>query len=134
MTTREQMESYLVRLGMPYDEVGPGMWVIHDDNDGVDNIVVHYAPPVAVFRVKLMDLAGDDTALFKRLLELNASEMVSGAYGLENSSVVCVESLQVENLDYNEFQAAIDSLSLAITEHYKILRAARPTGGNGAAE
>lgn len=133
MTTREQLESYLVRLGLPYEEVGTGTWVIHDEHDGIDNIVVHWAPPLAVFRVKLMDLQGDDPSLFKKLLQLNATDMVSGAYGLEDSSVVCVETLQTENLDFNEFQAAVDSLSLAITEHYKILRTAGPSGGNGAA-
>lgn len=133
MATREQVESYIMRLGMPYEEVDKGLWILHDENDGIDNMVVHYAPPVAVFRVKLMDLKRDDAALFRRLLELNASDMVSGAYGIENNSVVCVETLQVENLDYNEFQAAVESLSMAITEHYETLRAARPDGGDAAA-
>lgn len=125
MATREDIESYIVRLGMPYEEVDTGLWIIHDEHDGIDNLVIHFAPPVAVFRVKLMDLDGDHPALYRRLLELNASEMVSGAYGIENNSVVCVESLQVENLDFNEFQAAVDSLSLAITDHYETLRAVR---------
>ncbi|GMV41509.1 MAG: hypothetical protein AMXMBFR64_32250 [Myxococcales bacterium] len=123
MATREDIESYIVRLGMPYEEVDTGLWIIHDEHDGIDNLVIHFAPPVAVFRVKLMDLDGDHPALYRRLLELNASDMVSGAYGIENNSVVCVESLQVENLDFNEFQAAVDSLSLAITDHYETLRA-----------
>jgi hypothetical protein len=133
MATREDMESYLVRLGMPYEEVEKGLWILHDEHEGIDNIVVHYAPPVAIFRVKLMDLDGDDSALFRRLLELNASDMVSGAYGLENSSVVVVETLQTENLDFNEFRAAVDSLSMAITDHYRTLRDyRRATAGDAA--
>ena len=43
------------------------------------------------------------------------------AYGIENESVVLVDSLQSENLDMNEFQAAIDSLSLAVHNHHDVL-------------
>lgn len=133
MATREDLESYLVRLGMPYDEIEKGLWVIHDEHEGIGNIVVHFAPPVAIFRVKLMDFERDDAGLFRRLLELNASEMVSGAYGIEDHSVVVVETLQMENLDFNEVQAAVDSLSLAITDHYKFLREFRAEGAAPAA-
>ena len=48
--------------------------------------------------------------------------MVSGAYAIENGAVMALETLQSENLDYNEFQAAIDGLTLAITEHYEELK------------
>ena len=61
-------------------------------------------------------------ALCRKLLELNANAMVSGAYAIENGSVIALETLQAENLDYNEFQAAIDGLTLAITEHYEDLK------------
>ena len=32
-----------------------------------------------------------------------------------------VESLQSENLDFNELEAAVDALTLAITAHYPVL-------------
>jgi hypothetical protein len=47
--------------------------------------------------------------------------MLHGAYGIEGEKVVAMATLQTENLDYNEFQAAVDSLSMAISDHYKIL-------------
>jgi hypothetical protein len=77
---------------------------------------------MVVFRVKLMDLPTEtNTDLLRKLLELNATEMVAGAYGIEGKSVVCVDTLQAENLDFNEFQASIDALTLAITTHYPML-------------
>jgi len=66
--------------------------------------------------------AAVQAALCKKLLELNASSMVSGAYAIENGAVIALETLQSENLDYNEFQAAIDGLTLAVTEHYEQLK------------
>ncbi len=119
------IEGYLVRTGVPYDVLGEGIWIVHDEIEHVDNIVITLASPVVVFRVKLMDLPKDDAqqaALCKKLLELNASSMISGAYAIENGSVIALETLQSENLDYNEFQAAIDGLTLALTEHYDQLK------------
>ncbi len=119
------IEGYLIRGGVDYDTIEDGMWIIHDDAEHVDNIVVRHSEPVCVFRVKLMDLpdaAEQVAALCKRLLELNASEMISGAYGIEGQSVIAGVTLQAENMDYNEFQAAIDGLTLAITDHYEDLK------------
>ena len=119
------IEGYLVRSGVAYDVVGENIWVVHDEVDNVDNIVITLAPPVVLFRVKLMEVPKDparEAALCKKLLELNATAMVSGAYAIEGSSVIALETLQSENLDYNELQAAIDGLTLAITEHYEDLK------------
>ena len=119
------IEGYLVRAGVAYDVLGDGIWVVHDELEHVDNIVITLASPIVLFRVKLMELprdAAQQAALCRKLLELNANAMVSGAYAIENGSVIALETLQAENLDYNEFQAAIDGLTLAITEHYEDLK------------
>ena len=122
MKEKADLENYLLELGHPYEEIGDGLYIINDEVDNVENIVVSWAPPVVVFRVKLMELPEDDRGgLMRKLLELNASEMVAGAYGIEGDAVVVVDSLQAENLDYNEFVASVDSLVLAITEHYPVL-------------
>ncbi len=77
---------------------------------------------VAVFRVKVLELdkvpAGRREELYRRLLELNAQEMLHGAYGLEQGAVVVTDALQLENLDFNEFQATLDDIGLAVTNHY----------------
>jgi hypothetical protein len=64
-------------------------------------------------------------AFFRRLLELNASEMIHGAYGLENNSVVLIDTLQSKHLDLNELQATLDALLLAIAQDYQKLQAFR---------
>jgi hypothetical protein len=124
MITNDQIEAYLIDHGLPYELVREGLWVIHDEVDYIDNIVVYHTPPVVTFRVKLMEAPVDAARfeLYQRLLELNATSMVAGAYGLEDDAIVIVDTLQSENLDPNEFQASIDAITLAVREHYKELK------------
>jgi hypothetical protein len=125
MDGSEIIDEYLVRSGLGYDALDDGMWVIHDEEDQLDNIILTWSPPIIVFQVKLMNApadAGQRAALFEELLRLNATDMVSGAYALESNAIVATETLQSENLDFNEFQAAIDGLTMALTQHYAQLR------------
>jgi hypothetical protein len=62
---------------------------------------------------------------FKLLLEINASDMIHGAYGIEDNNVVLIDTLQAENLDYNEFQATLEALMLSSTQDYQKLKAFR---------
>jgi len=125
MTDAHELESLLMSSGLDYDSHEGGTWVVHNESDHLDNVVIQFAPPVVVFRVKLMDTPGDAAQraqLYERLLQLNATDMVAGAYALEGNAIVITETLQTENLDANELQAAVDGLSLAISEHYQELR------------
>jgi hypothetical protein len=51
--------------------------------------------------------------------------MVHGAYGLENNSIVLIDTLQAEHLDLNELQGTLDALLLAIAQDYQKLQAFR---------
>jgi hypothetical protein len=134
-TTNEQIEAYLIEAELPFEQVGDGVWLIQDDTDYIDNIVAIHNEPVITFRVKLMEAPENGRLeLFTRLLELNATSMVAGAFGLEEDAIVIVDTLQSENLDYNEFQASIDSIALAIREHYEELRTYTPRGSEDAAD
>ena len=114
----EDIQSYLMRMDLAYDEAREGTWVIKK-LDGIDNVIVTLAGPVVVFRVKVMDVPRRHREdLFRTLLELNASEMMHGAYGVEGDAVVISDALQVENLDYNEFAATVDDISLAVSSHH----------------
>src|SRR5262245_58206859 len=108
MKTKEEIESYLIQLGLPFEEVGDGMWLTGRSEDP-ERIVVKYQPPVLVCRVNVMDVPAEHKQeLYETLLALNSTEMVHGAYGLENGKIVISDALQLENLDFNELQATID--------------------------
>jgi len=123
MVTREDVESYLLRTGLDHHEISEGMWLAEGNGDGA-GIVIHYSPPLVVFRLKVMDLPTDGercAGLFRRLLELNATDLVHAAYGLEQGDVILTESLEAENLDFNEFQATLDSFQMALASHFDSL-------------
>jgi hypothetical protein len=124
-TTREDIESYLDRLEggtATVRELESGLWVVRNRSDA--EVVVSYAPPVVILRVRVMELpAGEPrrSELFRQLLEFNARELVHGSYGLEGDHVVLTDTLELENLDYNEFEASFDSLTLALASHLSAL-------------
>jgi hypothetical protein len=125
MITREDVQSFVDRLDsgvQSAEEIEPGLWVVRT-TDGAE-CVVHYSPPVVVLRVRVMEPppAGERRAdLFGRLLEWNASDLVHGSYGLEGDHVVLTDTLELENLDFNEFQASYDSIMLALATHMTAL-------------
>jgi hypothetical protein len=127
MVTRDDIESFLDRLtseGASYDELEPGLWLVKPSGELDFNIVVNYTPPVVLLRVKVMSLPKDDHAiatLSRRLLELNATDLVHGSYGIEENSIVMTEALELSHLDYEEFQAAFESITLALASHMREL-------------
>jgi hypothetical protein len=121
MKTAEDLESYLLRAGLPYEPIKPGIWLVQMGQAGDDagRLAVSMAGPVVAFRLKVMDgPAKGREDLYRTLLQLNTTEMVHGAFGLEGDAVVLVDALELENLDFNEFQAVIDDMSMAVTKHH----------------
>ena len=127
MQTKEEIEAFLDRLGQEgasYKEVEPGLWIVKPGGALDFDVVVHYSPPVVVLRVKVMELPKDKqqlAELSRRLLELNASDLVHGSYGIEqnSSSIVLTEALELEHLDYEEFLAAYEGMTLALASHLR---------------
>jgi hypothetical protein len=56
--------------------------------------------------------------------------MIHGAYGLEGNKVVIIDTLRYDTMDYPEFRATLDAISLALTQHYPILSVYRESGAN----
>ena len=123
MVSGLDIEAFLIKMGVTYDELGRNTWMIRDNEQQLDNLVVTLNDPVVVFHVKLMTIPADCNRLrlYEELLRLNAAEMLHGAYGLEGDDVIATDTLQAANLDFNEFQASVDALNLAVTGHYRRL-------------
>lgn len=127
MVTREDTEGFLDRLaadGASYSEIEPGMWIVRPGGELDADVVVHYSPPVLLLRMKVMEVPTAErlmSPLARRLLQLNASELVHGSYGIEGDSVVMSEALELSHLDYEEFLAAYESMTLALASHLREL-------------
>jgi hypothetical protein len=133
MISKEDLESYLLRMGVEYEEVDDNMWLIKPQNSA--GVVVNFTPPVVLLRLKVMDLPrSQDGALapfYRRLLELNASDIVHGSYGIEENDVVLSDALELEDLDYSELRSSYESMVMAASSHVQELAGLIPVAHEG---
>ena len=118
--TREDLESYLIRMELDVQDVEETMWILKSPDDDSAPVVVSYSPPVVVLRMKVMDLPqpADDqrlAGLYRRMLELNATDIVHGSYGIEGEEIVLSDALELATLDFTELRSSYESMSMAAT-------------------
>ena len=122
MVTREDLESFLIRMDLEWDEVDEGMFLIQSPSG---DVVLHLSDPVLLLRLKVMDLPDHEPhmwKLYRVLLELNATDIVHGAYGIEEGELILSDTLELETLDFEELQASVESLQYAASSHLKRIR------------
>ena len=133
MVTREDLESFLIRMDLEYQEIDEGMYLVRGRNSGLP-MVIHYSAPLLLIRMKVMDLPEDrpgEAELFRTLLELNATDVVHGAYGIEDGELILSDTLELETLDFHELQASMESIELAASGHMDRIRSLAGVGEEG---
>ncbi len=138
MRTEKDVEAYLLRSGRRYRVVdspeGQRRTFFVDSGAGKPPVAVLVDPPLVVLRVHIGDLAGrrgggaPEAALFRKLLELNAEQLVHASYGLEQDHIVLSNALELENLDFNELQATLDEIDVALAQQLSLLGEAAKGG------
>jgi hypothetical protein len=119
MRTDKDVEAYLLRLKRRYRSLDeqPGTFLV-ETNGGMPPIAVRVDPPLVVVRVHIGDIEKDSTAvgLLRKLLELNARQLVHTSYGIDDNRVVLSSALELENLDFNELQATLDEIDVVLVQ------------------
>jgi len=130
MRTVKDVEAYLEKLNRPYTAVADqsGTFLLHPGSGSLPPIVVRVDPPLVVLRVHVGDAPADARAdLFRKLLELNVRSLVHASYGLEGDRIVLSSALELENLDFNEIEATVDEIELALAQQVSdLVRLAQP--------
>ena len=122
MVTREDLESFFIRMDAEAEEVDEGMYLVRARNGG-PSMVIHYTPPLLLLRMKVMDLPAVGSAeLYRALLELNASDLMHGSYGIEEDEIILADTLELETLDFEEIRASVESMQMAATGHLERIR------------
>jgi hypothetical protein len=120
MRTDKDVEAYLFRLKRRFSTVDDqsGTFLV-ETSGGMPPVALRVDPPLVVLRVHIGDVkpGANHTPLFRRLLELNARQLVHTSYGLDDHHVVLSSALELENLDFNELQAALDEIDVALAQH-----------------
>ena len=116
--TAKDVEAYLSAIGRAFETTEDGTYLL--PVEGRPPVVVLAGDPV-VFSVDIGRAprgdAATEAAFFRRLLELNASDLLYCAYGLRGDEVVLSAALELENLDLNEVEAVLSDIDLALLQH-----------------
>ena len=121
MRNEKDVEAYLLKLNRRFSTVDeqPGTFLVHS-SEAMPPIALRVDPPLIVLRVHIGD-AEDNPVLFRKLLELNAKALVHSSFGLEDNRIVLSSALELENLDFNELEAALDEIDVALAQHVPML-------------
>jgi hypothetical protein len=125
MRTEKDVEAYLLRSGRRFRAVEEqaGTFLVESSSDS-PTVAVRVNPPLVVLRVHVGDApkGKEDAALLRKLLELNARQLVHSSYGIDDDRIVLSSALELENLDFNEIQATLDEIDLALAQQLPALK------------
>ncbi|WP_177760749.1 molecular chaperone Tir [Flavobacterium sp. I3-2] len=115
-----KVESYIrnVDYTISYSNESEGVFMIENLMDGIQNLIVGIAPPIIIFELYLFTLTNENSEMFKALLMKNR-DIIHGAFAIteDGTKVIYRYTLQISNLDQNEFEATLNSLSLLMSEY-----------------
>ncbi len=122
MSSLPKIEQYLIDLGISYQEISKNAWLIEDENKGYPKMMVSLSDPIVIISADVMPVPKENAeTLFRMLLELNATDLLHGAYAISGNDIIVIDTLEQATLDKDEFLASIESISFALLEHYKKL-------------
>ena len=116
----DKVKDYLTELGhsIARENKEEGILVVDDEGLGIKNLVIGCADPILIMEQYILELKGADQSIFKKLLQKNR-DIIHGAFVLDESGekLIFRDTLQMENLDVNELEGSINSLTLLLSEY-----------------
>ena len=114
------IKSFLQNLQLDVKQENPkeGIFIVSNEAEGISNLIICVAAPIVIFEQFIFEIKEPGNHVYKSLLQKNR-DIIHGAFVLDDSGrkVIFRDSLQVENLDQNEFEATINSLSVLLSEY-----------------
>lgn len=132
--TIQDLEAFLHATGRPFEKTDDGTYLVVPQSDIRPVVAIRVIGPTITTSVEIGPAPAPDdpnqSRLFRRLLELNATDLLYCAYGLRGDSIVLSCGFELENLDLNEIQAMLADIELALTRHTKeLIELSSPAGG-----
>lgn len=125
MTTPDDLEAFLTRLDRRFEKVAGETYLV-SLGPNQPPAVLRVEAPVAVVRVDIGPAPTNDAKLearlFRRLLELNARDLVHVAYGLDDGRIILDAALELDTLDIGELESVLANLDLALASHVPELK------------
>jgi hypothetical protein len=116
----DKVKSYLLELDYSISFINEeeGVFVVENESEGIRNLVLVCASPLLIMEQFLFELKQNTADVLRNLLIKNR-DIVHGAFALDENGnkVIFRDTLQLENLDLNELEGSINSLSLLLSEY-----------------
>lgn len=116
----EIIKDYLIELNfsITHEDKDSGIIMIQKESEGIKNLILGVANPILIMEQYIFKINNPSDVIFKRLLQKNR-DIVHGAFVLDETGqkVIFRDTLQLENLDLNELEGSINSLSLLLSEY-----------------
>ena len=114
------IKNYLIELNysITYENKDDGILMVQKESDGIKNLILGVANPILIMEQYIFKINNASEGIFKQLLQKNR-DIIHGAFTLDETGekVIFRDTLQLENLDLNEFEGSINSLSLLLSEY-----------------
>lgn len=114
------VKNYLIELNydISTENEEEGILVIQRESNGLKNLIIGVAFPILIMEQFIFKINNQSEMVYKCLLQKNR-DIIHGAFVLDDSGekVIFRDTLQLENLDLNELEASINSLSLLLSEY-----------------
>ena len=116
----EKVKNYLLELSynIALEDPNDGILVVSREDDGINNLILYVADPILIMEQTIFELKGDNKDILKSLLIKNR-DIIFGAFALDDEGhrVIFRDTLALENLDLNELEGSLNSLSLLLSEY-----------------
>ena len=94
-----------------------GLFSISKEEEGIVNMIVVCADPIVILEQTLFKVKNESLDIYKQLL-LKNRDIIHGAFALnEKGEIIFRDTLQIENLDLNEIEGSINSLTILLSEY-----------------
>ena len=116
----EKVRSYLLDLEFEIiqENEEDGIFWVDNEDAGIHNLVIGCLDPILVMEQFLFEIKNESMEIYQNLLIKNR-DIIHGAFVLDESGrkVIFRDTLQLENLDMNELEGSLNSLSLLMSEY-----------------
>ena len=114
------IKNYLLELNytITHEDEKDGIIMIQNQNEGINNLIIGIANPILIIEQYIFKITNPSENIFQQLLQKNR-DIIHGAFVLDETGqkVIFRDTLQIENLDLNELESSINSLSLLLSEY-----------------
>lgn len=115
-----KVKEFLLELNyeIVQEDAEESLFVVQNEEAGINNLIIDCEDPILIFEQFLFEIKADRADIYKSLLQKNR-EIIHGAFVLDETGtrIIFRDTLQLENIDFNEVQGTLNSLELLLSEY-----------------